>query len=85
MEMPFYFGGRVESAEIQQKVTIVPSGAGVGSAPGGKVEMQICLGGERSWETNSGVPFEPEEVDAEPSAHSEDDEDTEEFLSRDWD
>jgi hypothetical protein len=56
--------------------------------------MQSCLGEERSWETNSGAPLEPQlvsvpdwsdEVDAQPGARSEDDEDTGEFLSPAWD
>ena len=86
--------GRIQPANFQQKVTIVPSGNGAASAHGGIVEMQIYLAEERSWENNSGMLHEPQfnpgsdwsaEVDVQPSAQSEDDEDTEEFLSPEWD
>ena len=94
MDLPWHFGGRVQSVNFQQEMTIVPSGVRAGSAHGGMVEMKICLSGERCWETHSGAPYEPEfdrapewsdEVDAQSSAHSEDEEDSEDFLSPDWD
>lgn len=56
--------------------------------------MLIDLSEERSWETGSGMPHESardpmcewsSEVDAPHSGHSEEDEDSEEFLSPDWD
>lgn len=56
--------------------------------------MQSHRDEERAWETDSGVSNEPgvgsvpdqsDEIDAQASARSEDDEDTEEFLSPSWD
>jgi hypothetical protein len=84
----------VEPANFQQAETIVPSGAWATSGLGGIAEMQICVDEEGSWESHSSGPYEAEsdaapewsdEVDAQPSAHSEADEDSEAFLSPDWD